>query len=371
MKTTVQFKLNLTDYEERLLATTLNTYIRTVNEIVEKLLLNGGLKLSSKDVSSELPSALKNQCIKDAKTILNKYKKRTKEVNQWNKRHPLNEQKVAKVPIMKRKVAIWNNQNYTINDDVISFPMWIGKSKRFTVKALMTERVKSLLKGELGTLRITQKNGKYMAQISVDIPEQTGSPGLIMGIDLGIKVPAVCHVENGNIKFFGNGRKNKYIRRHFKTKRTQLGKAKNLKAIKKLDDKESRIMRDIDHKISRQIVNYALKNKVSLIRLETLSGIRKTTRISRKNRKDLHTWSFYRLQDYIIYKAALAGIKVELINPSYTSQECPNCGQRNHAKDRKYKCSCGFNAHRDVVGAINIMKKDAKISLIDGNSLSA
>lgn len=75
MKTTIQFKLNLTAYEERLLNTTLSTYIITVNDIVQRFLVDDGLRLSSKDVQSELPSALKNQCIKDAKTLLNKYKK--------------------------------------------------------------------------------------------------------------------------------------------------------------------------------------------------------------------------------------------------------------------------------------------------------
>lgn len=63
-------------------------------------------------------------------------------------------------------------------------------------------------------------------------------------------------------------------------------------------------------------------NKISAIRLEPLANIRQTTRTSRKNEKNLHIWSFYRLSQFIEYKANLEGIKVEYINPAYTSQTC-------------------------------------------------
>ena len=67
--------------------------------------------------------------------------------------------------------------------------------------------------------------------------------------------------------------------------------------------------------------------------------------------------SFYRLMKYIEYKAKLEGIKVEYVNPEYTSQRCPGCGTLNKARDRRYICkSCGYTTHRDRLGAINIME---------------
>ena len=126
-------------------------------------------------------------------------------------------------------------------------------------------------------------------------------------------------------------------------------------------------MQDADHKISRQLVNFAKENNVSTIRLEKLAGIRQTARTSRKNEKNLHTWSFYRLASFIEYKATLEGIKVEYVNPKYTSQTCPACSERNKASDRKYECGCGYKKHRDMVGAINIISAP----VISGNSLSA
>ena len=126
-------------------------------------------------------------------------------------------------------------------------------------------------------------------------------------------------------------------------------------------------MKDQDHKISRSIVNFAKENKISIIRLECLENIRESAKTSRKNNYTLHTWSFYRLSQFIEYKAKLAGIQVEYVNPAYTSQTCPQCGKLNHADDRHYVCSCGFRSHRDIVGAMNIRYATG----IDGHSQSA
>ena len=133
-----------------------------------------------------------------------------------------------------------------------------------------------------------------------------------------------------------------------------LQKAKHIDAVEHINNKEQRIMKDIDHKISHGIVETAVAHNVKVIKLERLTNIRSATRTSRKNNHSLHTWPFYRLAQYIEYKARLAGIKVEYVNPSYTSQRCPVCGNVHHANDRNYTCSCGFHIHRDLLGAMNI-----------------
>lgn len=102
-----------------------------------------------------------------------------------------------------------------------------------------------------------------------------------------------------------------------------------------------------------------------IIRLEKLANIRKQTRKSRKNNHSLTNWSSYRLAFYIEYKANLAGIKVEYVNPTYTSQKCPNCGHKNHTKDHRYHCTnCGYVGHHDIVGAKNIIY----VPVLDGKN---
>jgi IS605 OrfB family transposase len=131
-----------------------------------------------------------------------------------------------------------------------------------------------------------------------------------MGLDLGIKCPAVSFCSNGNVKFYGNGRKNKEMRRHYASRRKRLQKEKKIRALKRMNNKEQRIMRDIDHKISREIIDTAISHGVKTIKLEQLQNIRSTTRTSRKNNHSLYNWSFYRLAQFIEYKAELAGITV-------------------------------------------------------------
>ena len=352
MQKTIQIKLLPTKEQRQLITDTMQEYIKTVNNIVaDMVLFNEFGKLSSSNTQANLPSAIKNQCILDSKSIFKKYCK-------------------TKIqPYLKKPVAIWNNQNFKITETTISFPVLVdGKSKRLKVQACIpSEILEQLQNNKLGTLRITCKSQKLIAQIAIEVKELQRVGTNTMGVDLGLKCPAVCSTDDNKALFVGNGRKNKYIRRHFKTKRKKLGKSKKANAIKKLNNKEQRIMKDIDHKLSRQIVNFATKNNVSTINMEQLANIRKTAKTSRKNTYNLHSWSFYRLAQYIEYKAKICGISVEYVNPAYTSQACPNCGSRNKAKDRLYTCKCGYSKHRDLVGAINILSAP----MMSGKSLSA
>ena len=354
MQITVQIKLRPTWEQVLLLRETAKEYISLVNEIVDYALGQGRIAVeSSADVKALLPSAVKNQAIRDARSV---YRKCCKTRIQH---------------VLRKPVIIWNNQNYTVGEGYVSMPFQIGgKTQRCRLAAETTpEILERLSSHKLGTLRVTRKNKKWIAQIAVEQPcaALADSP-VVMGIDLNLKCPAVAATTTGKVKFAGNGRQNKYVRRKFKSRRRKLGKAKKLEAIRKSEDKEQRWMKDQDHKISRAMVNFAIQHNVSEIRLEQLEGIRQTTRISRKNEKNLHTWSFYRTAQFIEYKAALAGIRVTYVDPAYTSQMCPVCGTQHKMKDRRYRCrTCGYHGHRDIVGAINIIYAP----VVGGNSLPA
>ena len=356
---TVRLYMPKTEY--MLVKDTMDTYISTVNRIVSNA-MNGTdiAKLSTRDVSANLPSAIKNQCIRDANSVVRKYKKACRDAGRKNAmlaKQGKNGTAAATLPILRKPCCYINNQNFKVNGANIEFPVMVGgKSKRISVATKMTDRQKAVFAScRLGTMRIVIKNNHIVAQIVYDIdePEYRGE-GNVMGVDLGIKCPAVSRCSDGSVKFYGNGRKNKAMRRYFAAKRKALQKAKHPDAVKHLRDKEQRIMKDIDHKISCDIVKTAVAHNVKAIKLERLSNIRSATRKSRKNNHSLHAWSFYRLAQYIAYKAKLAGIEVLYVNPAYTSQICPVCSSLHHANDRTYTCECGFHTHRDIVGAWNI-----------------
>lgn len=350
---TLKIKLKPSKNEVKMLKESSLAYIKTVNTLVSEMVKTKTLtKKTTKHIQSPLNSAVKNQAIRDAKSIFRKVKKSDFKI----------------LPLLKKPVIIWNNQNFKVENNGISMPFFVdGQSKRVKLKAFLNTRDFEILHTakKLGTLRVTQKGDKWVAQISLEMPTEQNASTKVMGVDLGVKVPAVCITNQKEVKFVGNGRMNKFVRRYHNSRRKKLGRAKKLNAIKKSQNKEQRWMQDQDHKISREIVDFAIKQQVGIIRLEKLSGIRQSTRTSRKNNHSLSNWSFYRLSQYIEYKANLVGIQVEHVNPAYTSQQCPSCRNKHKATDRHYHCKdCGFIGHRDLVGAWNIITAP----VLDGKS---
>ena len=362
MQLSETIKLYSTKEQETLIQAIMFEYISTVNSLVSDATSGTNInKYTSRNVEANLPSALKNQCIRDAKSIVKKHYKTCHKAVLKNrnlaKKGSTLKITAPSLPILKKPCCYVNNQNFKIKNGCVEFPVMVnGKSKRIAVKTKMSEKQQWIFDShKLGTMRIVVKNNTLVAQIVYESAEpEIATEGNILGVDLGIKCPAVSYCSDGSVQFYGNGRQNKYIRRHYRYLRKKLQKKKHLKAVNRMNDKEQRIMKDIDHKISSQIIKTAVKHKVNIIKLERLQNIRSTTRTSRKNNPSLHTWSFYRLAQFIAYKAKLAGIQVAYVNPAYTSQKCPVCGDIHHANDRQYTCDCGFHIHRDLLGAMNI-----------------
>ena len=239
------------------------TYVATINALVSEMVAEKkSTTKSSKDISAPLPSIVKNQAIRDAKSVFTKVRK----------------SKYSTIPVLKKTVCVWNNQNYSFDFTHLSMPVMVdGKAKKMPIRALLVDKDNrnfDRLKHKLGTLRVTQKAGKWIAQIAVTIPTVQNTGTKIMGVDLGLKVPAVAATDDEKVRFFGNGRQNKYMKRAFRAKRKALGRKKKLNAIRNLDDKEQRWMTNQDHNVSREIVNFAKDNHISVLRLERLANIR-------------------------------------------------------------------------------------------------
>ena len=271
----------MTRKQKSLIIATMTEYINTVNSLVSDA--TNGISISkytTADVKANLPSALTNQCIRDAKSIVKKYNKSCRDTNRKNAKLAKQGKSItvtATLPVLKRPCCYINNQNFKINGDYIEFPVVInGKSKRLSVKTKMSDKQKSVFaNSKLGTMRIVYKGNKIVAQVVYETVEPTyNTEGNVMGVDLGIKCPAVSYISDGSVKFHGNGRKNKYIRRHYKYLRKKLQKAGHIDVVKRINDKEQRIMKDVDHKLSHDIVETAVAHNVKIIKLERLANIR-------------------------------------------------------------------------------------------------
>ena len=160
-----------------------------------------------------------------------------------------------------------------------------------------------------------------------------------IGIDRNATGHCVVVANETTGKTLKLGKMAKHIHNKYKNMRSKLQKKNKRKRLKKIRRREKRKVRDLNHKMSRKIVNYAKKNKGGIV-LEDLSKIRKTKKNKRTFRYILHSWSFYQLEKMIEYKAKLLGVPVYKIDPRYTSQQCSKCGLLGKREGKKFYCSC-------------------------------
>ncbi|MCR5258422.1 MAG: transposase [Desulfovibrio sp.] len=123
----------------------------------------------------------------------------------------------------------------------------------------------------------------------------------------------------------------------------------------KASGREAWHVRHVNHEVSKAVVAEAVKNGFSTIAMEDLTNISRHVKEGRKMRARLHRWAFRQLQNFVAYKAEVAGIRVVYVDPAYTSQTCSVCGARGNRSKHRFACpSCGRLAHADLNAGFNI-----------------
>jgi putative transposase len=123
--------------------------------------------------------------------------------------------------------------------------------------------------------------------------------------------------------------------------------------------KQKRRQRDMLHKVSRAVVDHAVQRQVGTLALGDVRDIADGKRLNTQSQQKLSAWPHGKLRQFITYKAQAAGIQTDdTVDEAYTSQTCPQCGTCTKPKGRVYRCpACGLAAHRDVVGATNLLSR--------------
>ena len=83
-------------------------------------------------------------------------------------------------------------------------------------------------------------------------------------------------------------------------------------------------------------------------------------KINNKTARAILTWSHYLFRQRLLNKSReFPWVKVVIVTEEYTSKTCGSCGKLNQSLGSKkdFKCSCGYEADRDVNGARNILLK--------------
>jgi IS605 OrfB family transposase len=207
-----------------------------------------------------------------------------------------------------------------------------------------------------GQVDLVYRNGEFFLLAGIEIP--AGSlvePADFLGVDLGIVNLATD--SEGHVH---SGADVEEIRRKHNLQRKRLcrkGTKGARKKIKRMRNKEGRFRRHQNHVISKQIVQTAQRTGCG-IALEDLKRIQqRVTARGGDARNRLGSWAFAQLARFVVYKAELAGVVVEFIDPAYTSQTCHECGHCERAnrksQDRFHCQACGHQAHADVNAARN------------------
>jgi hypothetical protein len=121
LKTTVPVRLYPTPEQATLLRAHCQEYSRSINVLVAALasavLPEGGKGVSTKDFTAALPSAVKNQALRDARSI-------------WNRSFAL-----GVLPLLRKPICQCNNQNRHIAGDRLIVPVYqAGKVQQISVR---------------------------------------------------------------------------------------------------------------------------------------------------------------------------------------------------------------------------------------------
>src|SRR4030042_1857046 len=245
------------------------------------------------------------------------------------------------------------NRSFNLKDlETVSISTSFGREK---IALILGEYQKQMISKAIKFCdsEIIKRNNKYFLNLVIEIPDDPQKAHTnILGVDLGIKKIAVC--SNGT-KFAGE--QTQSVRNRYSALRSSLqgkGTRSAKRRLQKMSGREKRFQKDINHRVSKQIVSMASRHNMA-IALEDLTHIRKRARPRKEKRRMFHRWAFFQLRQFISYKALSAGVRIIFVDPSYTSQICSRCGALGIRDLEHFSCpSCNLFADADFNASLNI-----------------
>ena len=175
-----------------------NVFHKNISEVAKNRrsiaakLKAGETNLSSADFKEhKLPSAVKNQDIREVKSLYKRFLKSgsNKENIEFKNNQPI----------------CYNNQNYKIIGHIISIPLYTNKCERFAFPVKKTERFEELQKHikdgcKLAKACLFYKNDKWYFAVTIKIADKETTNSNVMGIDIGLRQLAVASVKTSQGK---------------------------------------------------------------------------------------------------------------------------------------------------------------------------
>lgn len=215
---------------------------------------------------------------------------------------------------------------------------------------------------QIKRVRVVRRHDGYYAQFLIDHQREENKEltGRQIGLDVGLS-----HFYTDN---FGEKVENpRFLRKdEHKIKRLQRRLSKTSKGSKNRTKVKNKLGK-AHLKVSRRRNDWVCKLAQRVIQSNDLIAIENLkVRNMVKNHclaKSISDAAWYRFREWLEYFGVVYGVPVIAVNPSYTSQNCSNCGQKvvKTLSTRTHKCPhCGYIADRDENAAINILKSALK-----------
>jgi IS605 OrfB family transposase len=337
---------------------------KALNEYLETSKRNLGYKVFANKYKEILPSSYRT-CINSY--VFSNFGNSIKDVLKGDS-SIISYKKDFPLLFMSKSIMNLNMDEFGASFNFFSIPFRINFGRD---KSNNREIVNKVISGEYKMCDSSFKfyDNKLFLLLVINIPETKVelNENNVLGVDLGITNPAYVSVNTnakfrqaiGNTSSFLNTRlaiqKNRRnLQKNLKYTNGGKGRTKKLSKLDELGTKERNFAKTMNHTISKEIINAAITNKCAHINIEDLKGFSKND----KNNFILRNWSYFELQTMIKYKAQLYGIKVNVVNPRYSSQRCSKCGhihEDNRISQSKFICqNCQFEDNADYNASKNI-----------------
>ena len=235
---------------------------------------------------------------------------------------------------------------------------------------------------DIALVRIVPKDGEYYVEVVYNVEDapKMDSNETYSAIDLGVNnLAAVTFSQKGKRPFLVNGKPLKSINQFYNKKLAKLRsnlevrhRKKSSHAIRKLAAKRNRKVNDFLHKASRRIVDLLVKEDARTLIIGKNDGWKQETELGKRNNQKFVSIPHSRFIGMLSYKCEQKGIRVMLVEESYTSKASfldldplPKHGEGEAHTFSGYRESRGLykrkgvkeRVNADVNGSYNIMRK--------------
>jgi len=263
-------------------------------------------------------------------------------------------------------LLVFTNQQCSIENGILKFPKVTGMEVKTRLNDVKLKEV-----------RIVPQGTGYMMEIvyEKEISDTSGIKAKrVMGIDIGVRnlvtmgnnIPERgIAVKAGLLKSI-NQYFNKELARYRSINDLQGNERKTTEKIQKLFMKRNRRVKDIMHKVSKSIVEYARSHNIDTIVIGHSKEWKQSANMGSKNNQNFVQLPFNMLITQIKYKAEEIGINVMIQNEDHTSKcsfldnesiEHHDTYMGKRIKRGTFRSANGKLIHADLQASYNIMKK--------------